>query len=63
MYYLIYSLQHLYKVGPVIIISVLEMRKVRLSEVNFLSSKDLYVVLEQEFKGKNAEPTVTSVRH
>lgn len=41
-YYLIYSLQQLYEVGPVII-SVLEMKKVRLSEVNFLSSKDSYV--------------------
>lgn len=39
-YYLIYSLQHLYRVGPVIN-SVLEMRKLRLTEFHFLRSKDL----------------------
>lgn len=42
MYYSIYSLQYLCQVGPIVIL-VLEMRKVRLSEVSFLRSKDLYV--------------------
>lgn len=44
----LYVLSHLfftnlYKVCPIITISVFEMSKVRLSEVNFLSFKDLYV--------------------